>query len=558
MGLIISEIINNNIALLEETEKTLKEVTTKAKLELPLDELPTSVSGENRKLRIVLVGQYSAGKSSILKMLTGEKDIAIGAAITTQNSKIYEWNGIEVVDTPGIATGIRPDHDAITYKAISQADLLIFVITNELFDNTIMANFKKLAYDFQSDNNRQGCSGKADEMVLVVNKMDRMGNTAENQELLKSAIRKELPDGALADMRICFIDAESYLDAMEEEDEECREELLERSGNEQFIATLNNFVLEKGLVGKLVNPVWQMQNVINKSIELLRGSAEDANSYATESVIKGAINDLKRNAKNGKRALEDVFIAAAMEVRFLGDSVASSLNSESTGIDSGFVEQKLQEISRNCNRAVEDKLEEIFADIQSDMKERFDDNFTRSLTASMAQAPNSRENQENMESIKKLQSLGHNIFKNVSKDMITEIGHLFGYKFKPWEATKYAKLAGNISQALAWAGAAIDIYYEFKEREERDRARRALAAAKADVRNTFNGIATDFEREGKNFIQSAFMPKMQDLVEEQETVLEKLLSLRAKKNEFCEVLSALNKKCKYQVETIRSEQLKSR
>ena len=38
-------------------------------------------------IKLVFAGQYSAGKSSILKMLTGRNDIAIGAGITTQKVK---------------------------------------------------------------------------------------------------------------------------------------------------------------------------------------------------------------------------------------------------------------------------------------------------------------------------------------------------------------------------------------------------------------------------------------------------------------------------------------
>ena len=83
-------------------------------------------------IRLVFAGQYSAGKSSILKMLTGRTDIAIGADITTQQAHTYDWNGIEVVDTPGIHTQLRPDHDEISYDAIASADMLVFVVTNEL------------------------------------------------------------------------------------------------------------------------------------------------------------------------------------------------------------------------------------------------------------------------------------------------------------------------------------------------------------------------------------------------------------------------------------------
>ena len=90
---------------------------------------------QDAPISIVVAGQYSAGKSTIIKMLTGRNDIEIGAKITTQKADIYEWNGLRIVDTPGIHTELRPDHDEISYSEIASADMLIYVITNELFDN---------------------------------------------------------------------------------------------------------------------------------------------------------------------------------------------------------------------------------------------------------------------------------------------------------------------------------------------------------------------------------------------------------------------------------------
>ena len=84
-------------------------------------------NNDSGTIRLVFAGQYSAGKSSILKMLTGRDDIEIGEGITTQQANTYIWNGIEVIDTPGIHTELRPDHDEISYEAISSADMLVFV-----------------------------------------------------------------------------------------------------------------------------------------------------------------------------------------------------------------------------------------------------------------------------------------------------------------------------------------------------------------------------------------------------------------------------------------------
>ena len=125
-------------------------------------------------IKLVFAGQYSAGKSSILKMLTGRNDIAIGAGITTQKAHSYDWNGLEVVDTPGIHTELRPDHDEISYSAISSADMLVFVVTNELFDSYLAEHFRKLAID----------KDKAGEMILVVNKMDRASDGKDRKSVV--------------------------------------------------------------------------------------------------------------------------------------------------------------------------------------------------------------------------------------------------------------------------------------------------------------------------------------------------------------------------------------
>ena len=41
------------------------------------------VDDDKNTIKLVFAGQYSAGKSSILRLLTGRDDIAIGAGITT-------------------------------------------------------------------------------------------------------------------------------------------------------------------------------------------------------------------------------------------------------------------------------------------------------------------------------------------------------------------------------------------------------------------------------------------------------------------------------------------
>jgi ribosome biogenesis GTPase A len=68
-------------------------------------------------LSVAFVGQYSAGKSTIISALTGKRDIKIDADIATDKTTNYDWNSIKLTDTPGLFTD-RQDHDEVTYKAI--------------------------------------------------------------------------------------------------------------------------------------------------------------------------------------------------------------------------------------------------------------------------------------------------------------------------------------------------------------------------------------------------------------------------------------------------------
>ncbi|WP_253197170.1 GTPase domain-containing protein [Clostridium algidicarnis] len=191
-----------SIAVWTEKSKKLLESVRQLLNKIGYDEsgMPQDVFEGNKPVSLVFAGQYSAGKSSILKALTGIEGIAIGAGITTQEAHSYDWNGIEVIDTPGIHTTLRPDHDEISYQAIANSDMLVYVVTQELFDDFIGQNFRRLLLE----------KDKAGEMILTVNKMADIGNTIENQETKLKDLEKVTTPYTPAQLRTVFVDAESY------------------------------------------------------------------------------------------------------------------------------------------------------------------------------------------------------------------------------------------------------------------------------------------------------------------------------------------------------------
>ena len=275
----------------KEGAQLLRDVTKEFnQLGVDASQLPKTFPDDSGKIKLVFVGQYSAGKSSIIKMLTGA-EVEIGAAITTQTSTPYDWHGLEIIDTPGIHTELRPDHDEITYDQINHAALLIFVITNEGFSQRMGRHFRLLAIEGK----------RAANMVLVVNKMDRtaLGNVPEQQQIIYEDLKKVTAPYDPNDLYISFTDTESYFKAMEETDERRRARRLKRSGHDVFIDKLNQFVEQKGILQKINLPLNTIAATIRDALPTVDNS--DAEKFI------GTIEKRKAILIDGKReCLDDV------------------------------------------------------------------------------------------------------------------------------------------------------------------------------------------------------------------------------------------------------------
>lgn len=189
---------------------------------------------ENQKLlTVALIGQYSAGKSTIISALTGNKSIKIDADIATDKTTDYEWNNVLLTDTPGLWTD-RKDHDDITYKKIKESDLLIYCLTSDLFDDIILENFKKIAFEEKQKN----------KMMVVVNKMSM--ESGEYSELVgnyKKSLNDSLEPYKIDEFPLCFIDAADYIEGVDENENE----LKELSHFNDFVKLINIFIKEKGI-----------------------------------------------------------------------------------------------------------------------------------------------------------------------------------------------------------------------------------------------------------------------------------------------------------------------
>ena len=336
-----------------EGTKLLREVTDEFhRLGLDASNLPKTFPDDSGKIKLVFIGQYSAGKSSLIKMLTGE-DLEIGAAITTQDSKSYNWKGLEIIDTPGIHTEIRPDHDEIAYYQINHAALLIFVITNAGFSQRMGEHFYELAIKQK----------RADNMVLVVNKMDctALGNVPEQQQIIYEDLKKVTEPYDPKNLYLSFTDTASYFKSLKENDERRKNRRLEQSGHDAFVENLNRFVAEKGFLQKINLPlniiVAEIKNAAS-GLSLSDKDKDDFRAYKeTITQKKKIIYDGKEECLTDINAILENFKAKVSKLgRDTAESIVSKESEEDAKTELGKAKAKADEYVKKCGQEISERI----------------------------------------------------------------------------------------------------------------------------------------------------------------------------------------------------------
>lgn len=523
-------------------------------------------------IRLVFAGQYSAGKSSILKMLTGRADIAIGADITTQQAHTYDWNGIEVVDTPGIHTQLRPDHDKVSYDAIASADMLVFVVTNELFDSYMADHFRKLAID----------KDKAGEMILVVNKMDRTaeGNTREQQNVIREDLKKVLAPYTPEQLNLSFLDAESYLESIEEraEDPELADELVARSGYSQFIETLNRFVEEKSIPSKLTTELYVIDECLEKAIKELQPKSFDADIDALEENFMQQKHLLIEVRERMQQEVKDIYIAAASQIRDIGLDAANLLVE---GCKQDEVEDELQKSIRKAEDIIEkcqsDAVEVIDARL-NEMGQQFEvienSEFSRNLKSRLSGKFEGLP--ERMQKIISNAGLGfqkagqvalNNAYKagtqgglkltnfsgSTIHQMVLKAGHMVGFKFKPWQAIKITKGIAIGGQVLSVLGVGLSVFMQIKADQDNDRIRENLKNNRQNIRSQFNVAANELEDYARQYIKENVNRPLETSIATIDGNIQEIRDTRLNRSASCRQLENLQKECRLLIQDIHTE-----
>ncbi|WP_431706891.1 GTPase [Geminocystis sp. CENA526] len=443
------------------------------------------------KLTISFIGQYNAGKSTLIKSLTGNSAILISPEICTDKVTEYSWNEVLLIDTPGIYAD-RKDHDAITLKKISESDLLVFVVPNELFNPQGGTFFKQVAQGMK----RRG------QMMLVINKMSR--ETGEIKELLKTISTVVEPDH-YQDFYTCFIDANSYLQARYEKDKEEKEYLIEESNFNDFLNSLQILIDNNKLTAKLITPLHKLVDLLEQSHNLLVTNDEsiadllellrrkkiiiEASQIRAKNIYNSALNELEH---------EIIMIGDKVADKIDGCHSEDEINHESTNAEkqiTSLIETRITEI----NNALKSELDNLENELQqlgeSPLGQKVEVEFREKKKSQDYNFNQSNSNYNYGKYASQALSIMSDFASKATRDVVFNVGKNLGVKFKPWGAFKMAKNIRGFAPLLAGLGFAVDIFMNEKEKDDERKYEQEFKKARNKCRENYYNLAQEIKND---------------------------------------------------------------
>lgn len=524
--------------------------------------LPQEVFDGSKPISIVFAGQYSAGKSTIVKALTGISEIAVGEGITTQEAHQYDWNGIEVIDTPGIHTTLRPDHDKISYQAIANADMLVYIVTQELFDDYIGKNFRHLLLE----------NDKAGEMILIVNKMADIGNTVENQEIKLKDLEKVTEPYTPAQLRTVFVDAESYIESLSEPDEEIAGELKLRSNYDVLVSTLNGFIRDKGIYSQMTTVLYRLFDFLQKALQSYQPSTGDDDVDALEEHLLQERYIVSNTQWRIESAVKSVFEESAAQIREKGREIANSIFNYDNNDDANdaitVAYNDVDSITSACVDSVTNRIETLSSDCQAQLDDFYNSDFSRELQFRLE-----RKNTEGNTIIERIfksdvlakgsskliaNTAGANATANGLKaftgsnvhKMVLDIGHFFGHSFKPWEAVKLVKGINVAGKVLGAFGVVLSIGMQAKDDIDAEKREQEMRTSRDNLRAGFNNAANEVIRYFNNALGNFLAENYQNRIDEIDSQIAEIRSMRIGKSETCKLLETAQSDCRLLISDI--------
>lgn len=525
---------------------------------------------------LVFTGEYSSGKSTLIKALTGgSAEVVIGSGVTTDRVTTYDWDGdVRLVDTPGVQAGQR-DHDELAEQALQTADLVLFAVTVELFDDILTAHLRDVL----------GRLGKSQQTLIAVTKA---GTMEADPSVREHDIRKAL--GSFEQVPWVECDALYYLDGLDlaESAPEDSRAFIDASGIAKVASLINQFARQQGEMGRLSQP---LQLVKALTLEALPALTDDPDEQAALTVLARQRSALSRkrihldnllDARAAQFRTDAIRATTQFADRIEADESNPTIDPEALDAHVAALNDDLREALDRFGAAVRQLLEVQFDDLASEVLEIESSPFGRvsvqlgsaeaggfyaqdvAARPERAQARSVRSSRptppawagdlsKHLEQFHKVWGAGSGVKASAGStghELVLQVGHFFGKKFKPWEAVKTANTVGkvaNVAGKVAKVGSVVipiatETYAVFAEERAAVEAERARAQRRRtitqEVLGQADGIAADALRKIRSTLDDTFKPEFQRI----DAMADEIHGARASRSELRDRLASVRQR----------------
>lgn len=482
---------------------------------------------------LVFTGQYSSGKSTLIEALTDRAfSVGIGAGVTTDEATEYDWDGdVKLVDTPGVQAD-RPHHDERAEQALQSADLVLFAVTVELFDDILVAHLQDVL----------GRLGKARQTLIVITKA---GTLDAEPGVRETGIKKAL--GPFEDVPWVECDAQYYLDGLDlaESAPSDSAAFIAASGLADIATLINHFASQQGEFGRLSQP---LQLILAISLEASAALTDDPNEQAAITVLA------RQRSTLSKKRIHLASLLEGQSALFRADAVraatyfADSIERDEQGCALGdavldghmtTLNGSLGAALERFESAVRQVLEVQFDDLASEVLQIEASPYGRVAVQLGEVAPSSFEGRDvavrpggdplpappswagdltkYLKQFNNFWGAGDGVKSAAGGNghkVVLRVGHAFGKKFKPWEAVKAANKIGKVAKVGGVViGVGLEAYGVFAEERAAVKAEQASVERRRRITQEIlaeaDGIVADALRTVGADLDDIFKPSFQ-------------------------------------------------
>jgi len=492
------------LSFLKEGEKFdfVLDQATLAKLQTAIND------AESEKLKIVFIGGYKEGKTSIVSAWTGnydEEEMNISSLEATYSINSYELSEeYSIVDTPGLfgfkETDDKEKYKDITKKYVSEADLIIYVMGS---DNPIKDSHKEdLIWLFKELN-------LLPRTVFVLSRFDEATDIEDDEEFYKALdTKKESIKKRLVEFGIIDSDYEPLVVAV---------------SAKPFEKKIQEWMDEDPDEYKRISHINDLQNASSKIINDLGGSSSvvlGKQQSIISDVLYKRMPDIEKKIKTVNHETEELN-KLCLNAEKDYNSINSKISKTRISLRE-FIMDYFTDLIMQAKKLSVDSIDEFFETeigsegivIQTKIENEFDRQ-TGGITGDISNCELSLNNgitrYNNVVGSLAMDGLkgGSNYLKTanitVSNAQVLAVRDVLfkNVKFKPWGAVKLAK---NISKGISYFGAFLgiglevwDAYNEVKKKEEVEKAKAEMVANFEEQRKEYINLLNDDTKFAEQF-----------------------------------------------------------